>query len=158
MAKKILYAAYGSNMNLEQMSRRCPAAKIFAKGTVKGYELEFRGMSSWGGGVATITPVTESEVPVLLWELTEECEKSLDIYEGYPNFYEKERVWATLENGRRRKCMAYIMTEGREISLPSKAYFAGIADGYKSAGIPLNPLYDALDKTFTKSSPVKTGR
>ena len=150
MAKKILYAAYGSNMNLEQMSRRCPAAKVFAKGTVEGYELEFRGSSSWGGGVATIAKNPETNVPVLIWELTEACEKSLDIYEGFPTFYFKKNILVTLENGRRRRCMAYIMTDGYTVAPPSKAYLIGIAEGYKSARIPLKPLYDALDKIYEK--------
>ncbi|MEG0578694.1 MAG: gamma-glutamylcyclotransferase family protein, partial [Niameybacter sp.] len=36
MNKKI-YAAYGSNTNLEQMSHRCPAAKVVGTGIVKDY-------------------------------------------------------------------------------------------------------------------------
>ena len=49
MNKKILYAAYGSNINLEQMAYRCPNSKVAGTAMLKGYELEFR-------GVATIVP------------------------------------------------------------------------------------------------------
>lgn len=44
-----LYIAYGSNLNLSQMEKRCPGATVVGTGEVKGYELLFR-------GVATIEP------------------------------------------------------------------------------------------------------
>ena len=39
----MLYVAYGSNMNLEQMAYRCPDAKVVGTGVIKGYILMFRG-------------------------------------------------------------------------------------------------------------------
>ena len=39
-----LYIAYGSNLNLPQMERRCPGASVVGTSEVKGYELLFRGM------------------------------------------------------------------------------------------------------------------
>ena len=77
MAKKKLYIAYGSNINLEQMAYRCPTAERVSTGFVENYELEFR-------RVATIVPKQDSKVPVLVWELKPEDEKSLDRYEGFP--------------------------------------------------------------------------
>ena len=41
MANK-LYVAYGSNLNLEQMARRCPTAKVVGIGVLKDYQLTFR--------------------------------------------------------------------------------------------------------------------
>ena len=41
MAKK-LYAAYGSNINLEQMAYRCPHSTVAGTAMLKGYELQFR--------------------------------------------------------------------------------------------------------------------
>ena len=62
MAKKTLYIAYGSNINLGQMAYRCPTAERVSTGFVENYELEFR-------RVATIVPKQDSKVPVLVWEL-----------------------------------------------------------------------------------------
>ena len=62
MAKKKLYIAYGSNINLEQMTYRCPTAERVSTGFVENYELEFR-------RVATIVPKQDSKVPVLVCEL-----------------------------------------------------------------------------------------
>ena len=39
------YIAYGSNLNLEQMARRCPTAKMIGSTTLKNYRLMFRGGS-----------------------------------------------------------------------------------------------------------------
>ena len=43
--KEKIYCAYGSNMNLEQMSHRCPNAKVIGKGKLENYKLTFRGVS-----------------------------------------------------------------------------------------------------------------
>lgn len=37
------YIAYGSNLNREQMAKRCPDAKVIGSGMLKDYELLFRG-------------------------------------------------------------------------------------------------------------------
>ena len=63
----MIYLAYGSNLHLPQMERRCPTAKVIGAATLTGYRLLFRG-NGWGG-VATVEPDAESSVPVLLWEI-----------------------------------------------------------------------------------------
>ena len=68
-----LYFAYGSNINLEQMAVRCPAAQVVGPAVLDGYELLFRG-NRRGTGVATIEPLPDSQVHGLLWMLTPECE------------------------------------------------------------------------------------
>ena len=35
------YLAYGSNLNLEQMSRRCPTARVVGKAQLENYRLAF---------------------------------------------------------------------------------------------------------------------
>ena len=87
MSDKRLYFAYGSNINLTQMEYRCPDATPLMPVMLQGYELTFR-----GGGVATVIPNKDAVVPGLLWSITPECEKSLDRYEGYPNYYHKADI------------------------------------------------------------------
>ena len=55
MVEDKLYFAYGSNINLDQMAYRCPAAQVVGPVVLEGYELLFRGNAS-GNGVATIKP------------------------------------------------------------------------------------------------------
>ena len=57
--KKLLYIAYGSNINLWQMALRCPHSKPLDTTMLKGWELEFR-------GVANITEKKDAQTPVLL--------------------------------------------------------------------------------------------
>ena len=83
MADK-LYFAYGSNINLEQMDYRCPDATVVGPVVLENYELLFR-----RGGFATIAPKEGGRVHGLLWSITPECERSLDLYEGYPRFYDR---------------------------------------------------------------------
>lgn len=53
------YFAYGSNMNLEQMKYRCPAAEVVENVRLENYRLAFRGRAP-GNGVATVLPEKEA--------------------------------------------------------------------------------------------------
>lgn len=79
------YFAYGSNMNLEQMKYRCPAAEVVENVRLEDYRLAFRGRAP-GNGVATVLPEKGSYVEGVLWKITEACEKSLDFYERISKF------------------------------------------------------------------------
>lgn len=72
--KETYYFAYGSNMNLDQMAYRCPAAFVVENVKLDGYRLTFCGRGK-GSGVATILPEEGSRVEGVLWKLTPECEK-----------------------------------------------------------------------------------
>ena len=141
MADGTLYFAYGSNINLNQMAYRCPDAYVMGPVTLKDYELLFR-----RGGFATVAPKEGAAVPGLLWSITPECERSLDRYEGYPRFYDKQMVSVRDGEGRSLSVMAYIMDERfREPMLPSTAYYQGILEGYRQNGLPVDELKKAWD-------------
>ena len=125
-----LYIAYGSNLNLEQMERRCPYAVPVGPASLKGYRLMFRRKS---GAVATVEPMEGCSVPVLLWEITPRCEEALDCYEGWPRLYRKETLAAEF-NGETINAMAYVMNEGHPYGLPGEYYLDVIKEGYASAG------------------------
>ena len=140
-----MYFAYGSNINLDQMAYRCPAAQAVGPVVLEGYELLFRGNAS-GNGVATIKPKEGQQVHGLLWRITPGCERSLDLYEGYPHLYEKESVAVRDHAGRQLTVMAYVMTDGdrwHSPALPSEYYYQGIREGYRQNGLPLSKLKQA---------------
>ena len=139
-----LYIAYGSNLNLPQMEKRCPAAQVLGASEIKDYALVFRGGRH--GAVATIEPCEGSSVPVLLWEITPEDEKALDVYEGYPSFYGKETMELPLA-GRTVPAMVYVMTPGHRLGYPSDFYYNTIRDGYITAEFDTAVLEQALDYT-----------
>lgn len=140
MNKKI-YGAYGSNMNLEQMAHRCPAAKVIGTGTVEGFRLTFRGSSR---GVANIEHCPDTIVPVVLWEITEACEAALDVYEGYPNLYGKQIIEVQTD-GRIEEAMVYVMAKRYRTmpALPTSYYLGTIAEGYADNGLDLEILKTA---------------
>lgn len=143
-----VYLAYGSNINIEQMNRRCPTAKFLGKTKLKGWKLEFRGMGS--NCHATIAPHEGSDVLALLWELEMDDERSLDIYEGYPRYYLKETVKAEL-SGELIEAMAYVMAEGYSLGKPSYTYYNIIRTGYEKAGFDVNILDRAVAESAIAS-------
>ena len=141
MSDKKLYAAYGSNMNLGQMAHRCPDAKKIGIGIIEDYELVFA-----RNGYADISPKKSNFVPVVVWELTEECEQRLDVYEGYPKFYEKKNISVWMD-GKRILMMVYCMTSpyNQIRCAPSKSYFETI-----KTGIAENRLIEGI-KAYLRS-------
>lgn len=141
MEKRKKYIAYGSNLNLEQMAKRCLTAKVIGKGEIKDHELLFRGHSM--SAVATVEPKIGSTVPVLIWDIGPEDERNLDIYEGYPKLYDKADLEVQTEEGC-ESIMAYIMNEGYKIGKPSMHYLETITNGYLEAGFDLNRLLKSV--------------
>lgn len=143
MNEKRLYFAYGSNINLQQMAFRCPDAKV-----VKPVDLHDYFLTYCGGGVATVIPKEGAKVQGLMWEITPECEKSLDRYEGYPGYYHKKDVTVTdPETGDEFTVMMYEMDEKYKMpAIPSRAYFDGILKGYLDNNMDPRPLLRSLRK------------
>lgn len=136
-----LYVAYGSNLNLAQMKRRCPTAEIVGKVVLSNWQLWFRGGSH--SAVATIERKQGGKVPVLIWKLRPKDEQALDQYEGFPYLYRKERLRVTV-NGRRVYAMVYIMNKsGHPYGSPSRYYLNTIHEGYRSAGFDSDILMEA---------------
>ena len=137
-----IYAAYGSNMNLVQMKKRCPKAQVIGKGELLGYKLTFRGK---GTGYANIEVSDCGSVPIVLWSITDECERALDRYEGYPTLYTKELVTIATADGE-QTAMLYIMTKQYKDMpvMPSERYFEIVRQGYQDNGINTASLLKAL--------------
>ena len=143
----MIYCAYGSNMNIEQMAFRCPDAKVIGTGIVPDYLLMFRGAKA--RAYANIQPDRSAVkkydgVPCVLWYISEKDEKSLDRYEGFPQFYYKDFVNVVTSEGKKVKAMAYIMTPGRSLGVPTEEYFNIILEGYNQNDIDTQYLFERL--------------
>lgn len=141
-----LNLAYGSNLNLEQMHKRCPSAKIYGKGILEDYRLLFKGRK--GNAYLTIEPYVGCFVPVLLWSLEPSDEEALDHYEGYPVVYFKENLLIRTDEGKYITAMAYIMneTEGHEkpLNRPSDKYLEAVLKGYEENGFDQRIIHAVL--------------
>ena len=98
----MLYFAYGSHMDPEQMRRHCPNAEVVGIASLDDYRLDFpRFSNDWGGGTASIHLAHGEKMWGVVFELTESDLESLDKYEGYlgpdnqHNVHDREHV--TLE-------------------------------------------------------------
>ena len=147
--RKRYYLAYGSNLNIVQMKMRCPQAKILGTANLKGWELLFKGSRT--GSYLTIEKQEGGNVPVVIWEVTEEDEASLDFYEGFPTFYYKKEIrlqYKGIRTGRRRTvtAFAYIMHEERPIGIPTDFYLRTCLAGYEAFNFDRKVLTAACDK------------
>ena len=138
------YIAYGSNMDPEQMHRRCPGAYLVGTGTIHGWEMFFKGSKT--GSYATIEPGAQT-IPVYIWSISKWDEHNLDIYEGFPRFYIKKNIEAVLDNGEKITGMVYIMADGAQPGLPSRGYFNNILDIYHEHDWDDRVLWDGIDAT-----------
>lgn len=136
----MIYLAYGSNLHIGQMQRRCPTAEVLGTSTLHGYRLVFN-------GVATIVPDPDRSVPVLLWDIKPADEPPLDRYEGYPRLYRREMVQVEL-NGKTVDAMVYIMNS-KGIEPPSPGYYGIIREGYKMNGLEIAFLKQARYESLT---------
>ncbi len=127
----MLYFAYGSNLNQEQMSGRCPDAKPLGKFTLENWRLVFR-------GVADIEPHEGSLLMCGLWDITSRDEKNLDRYEGFPRLYRKEEICGL---------MTYRMNS-EEIVPPYDDYFDTILRGYRDFDMEEEPLWEAYQHSW----------
>lgn len=140
------YAAYGSNLNIEQMAYRCPGAKLLGTAWLEDWQLLFKGSKT--GSYLTVEPRKGSRVPIGIWQIDKTNEVQLDIYEGYPTFYQKfeERVEVCLTDGttKRMKIFFYAMPTSAKLGMPTKRYLITCCDGYGDFDFDLVYLEEAL--------------
>lgn len=131
-----LYAAYGSNLDPEQMVLRAPHSPHRGTGWLVGWRLTFGGEDlGWEGALATVVEEAGSQVFVSLYDLTEADEAALDEWEGSDlGLYTKIRIRvATLEGD--VTAWIYVL-DAYEGGLPSARYLGIMADAAETAGAP----------------------
>ena len=131
----MLYFAYGSNLNLFQMKRRCKDSVFLKKYKLKGYKLNFRSKYR----AADIEKSKNSIVPGALFEISKSDEKKLDVYEDYPILYKK--LYFTYYS---KTVMTYIMVNKTEFRYPTERYLNVVKRGYKDCKLDAKYLKVAL--------------
>ena len=133
----MLYFAYGSNLNLFQMKRRCKDSVFLKKYELKGYKLNFRSKYR----AADIEKSKNSIVPGALFEISKSDEKKLDVYEDFPILYKK--LYFTYYN---KTVMTYIMVNKTEFRYPTERYLNVVKQGYRDCNLNTDYLIKALNK------------
>jgi hypothetical protein len=134
-----LYAAYGSNLDPEQMRTRCPHSPFAGTGWITGWRLTFGGEDlGWEGALATIVEdraAPASAVFVGLYDLTDHDRIALDKWESADTgLYQTITLRvSTLEQD--VLAWTYVL-DGYEGGLPSARYLGLIAEAAERAGAP----------------------
>ncbi len=131
----MLYFAYGSNLNLFQMKRRCKDSIFLKKINLKDFRLTFRSKYR----AADIEPKKNSIVPGGLFDISKSDEKKLDVYEDYPILYRK--FYFTYYG---KKVMTYTMVKKTPFRFPTERYLNVVTKGYKDCKINNKYLKKAL--------------
>ena len=131
------YLAYGMNTNKDSMQVRCPAAESLGKVTLKNHRLTFQRVCD-----AEYQPGASMECA--LWTITDECERSLDLLEGFPDFYGKKEVTVDWQ-GRKIRAMIYYMKDFYGYEVPSEYYLNTVTQGYFQHDMPIMQIIESLE-------------
>lgn len=138
---KMKYLAYGSNMDEGIMRSRCAKAEFLGTGILQDFRLMFKGEEP--NAYATIEEWQGYSVPYVLWEITEEDEKELARFEGFPYNYQKQSVeiefddenyWATF----------YAKSDEEKVGQPMTHYVDVLENAYDKYKFDERILEEAL--------------
>lgn len=113
----MLYFAYGSNMNWNQMKNRCPSAKFTGVAKLPGHRLAFTRKSvNRGCGVADAVGEAGRDVWGVVFEISELDVKVLDKSEGFRHGCDKNSYY---------RCESVVLLDGDEQRpVTAETYFA----------------------------------
>ena len=144
----MLYFAYGSNLDPEQMRKRCPGHQPIGLASLRDHRLAFpRHSDDWGGGVGSPVLAHGHDLWGYLYEITEQDQAELDRYEGWigpddpGNAYHPETITVDLvrpDDGsvpRRVRALTYL-ARPTEPKLPSRRYVEVILMGARERALP----------------------
>ena len=135
------YLAYGSNLNISDMKIRCPKARLVGNAILNDHRLLFCGepQASW----LTVKPCKGEYVPVGIWEIAASDEASMDIYEGYPELYDKKTITVSFHN-EMVEALIYIMNDMFSEAVPAQSYVDACVQGYHDFSMDIHILEKAL--------------
>ena len=142
----MLYFAYGSNMDPQQMRRRCPTSRFEGTAILLDHKLEFTLRSRRRRcGVANVIPTQNSVVFGVLYRINGSHDwKVLDNAEGFNPLHRRRNTYVTKicqvqkQSGYPNNVCAFIYVGPLEISppQPSNAYLKQMIAGIDRWGLP----------------------
>ncbi|KAI8712697.1 Gamma-glutamylcyclotransferase [Fusarium sp. LHS14.1] len=125
----VLYFAYGSNLHVAQMAKRCPSSVFIGTGTLPGYRWQINER-----GVANVVPEDDSSVEGLVYLVNARDVRALDRSEGVARkLYQKHMLEIVLQRHRQYSSftsarLAHVLEEA------SKSSDQGSGQASQSAG------------------------
>ncbi len=139
--KSWFYFAYGFNLNLTEMRKKCPEAKVVGIGYVKGYRLAFfEHAVVWDSAMETLFPDPAAEVWGVLYELDQFEWETLDCFEDArmdgTGAYFHYPVTVTGVSHKLTTANVYLKARWGADGLPSTEYMQVILAGARQQGLP----------------------
>jgi len=123
------YFAYGSNLDVTQMTRRCPDASDPRRAALADHDWLINER-----GVATVEPLDGARVHGVLWQVSDHDLTVLDSAEGVPVRYRRDRMTVETDDG---PAEAWVYVDPRvEPGAPRPGYLERIIGGAIHHGLP----------------------
>ncbi|MFQ5781251.1 MAG: gamma-glutamylcyclotransferase family protein [Nitrospiria bacterium] len=131
----MIYFAYGSNMDVDQMTARCPGSKMIGIAQLSHYTMAFtRWSRSWNSATADILPDFGKTVYGVLYDLTLDDLKKMDRFADYPNSYIRQDILVRNKQERLPALTYVAIRQG--VFLPSRAYIGKMILGAEHHQLP----------------------
>ena len=128
-ARRHTYFAYGSNLCVQQMARRCPDATDPQRAVLADHDWLINQR-----GVATVEPFDGVEVHGVIWQLSDRDLATLDSAEGVPVRYRRDQLTVHTDDG---PSDAWVYIDHRvHPGPPRPGYLERIIDGALHHGLP----------------------
>lgn len=137
VAQRYNYCAYGSNLSLEQMQKRCPEADIVGTGLLRNAELFF-------AYYAGIKEIAGKICPIGVYKLNARDIATMDRREGMGRAYDRYLVTVDMADGSKLRCFTYVKWN-QVIEAPSKMYMETVTQGYRDWNLPMSFLKEASE-------------
>ncbi len=116
---ELLYFAYGSNLDADQMRERCPGAEPRFRARLHDHRLDFTHYSRrWSGGAADVRPHASGIVWGVVYALSADHLPALDAFEGG---YRRVQLEVEDDGSLHHRVTSYTVREKR-LFRPSDAY------------------------------------
>jgi gamma-glutamylcyclotransferase (GGCT)/AIG2-like uncharacterized protein YtfP len=142
----MLYFAYGSNLDPQQLHQRCPSARFVTVAKLPDHRLAFtRYAKDRGCGTCDGVPETGQGIWGVVFDISEEDLRRMDKSEGYQpgrpsneNAYIREQRKVLRDGKQGQPVLVWLYFANREPNppLPNAAYKKQLVDGAKYWGLP----------------------
>ena len=118
---ELLYFAYGSNLDADQMRERCPASRTRFRARLPDHRLDFTHYSTrWSGGAADVVPAAHSQVWGVVYERVD-----FALLDRFEKGYDRVVLQVLDDDDRVHEVTSYSVREKSRFA-PSDAYVAKI--------------------------------
>lgn len=131
------YFAYGSNLDQNQMTKRCPESKLIDVAFLEDYRLDFTIYSEdRNSGCADIVKEKGKRVWGLVYSVSKNDLEKLDKYEGCPTNYHRIDIIVSYNSGKSVYAYAYEVTNKQSFIKPSSEYLGIIKTAAEKFNFP----------------------